>query len=34
MTEMGEKAVEYKDFEMPFVMKKMAYGGFAVEVEG
>lgn len=34
MAEMGEKASEYKDFQMPFDMKKMAYGGFAVEVEG
>ena len=34
MEEMGEKAEEYKDFQMPFDMKKMAYGGFAVEVEG
>jgi uncharacterized protein YbaA (DUF1428 family) len=34
MAEMGEKASEYKDFQMPFDMKKMAYGGFQVEVEG
>ncbi len=34
MAEMGEKASEYKDFQMPFDMKKMAYGGFRVEVEG
>jgi uncharacterized protein YbaA (DUF1428 family) len=34
MAEMGEKAEEFKDFQMPFDMKKMAYGGFAVEVEG
>lgn len=34
MTEMGEKAEEYKDFVMPFDMKRMAYGGFAVEVKG
>jgi uncharacterized protein YbaA (DUF1428 family) len=31
---MGEKAEEYKDMVMPFDMKKMAYGGFTVEVEG
>lgn len=34
MEEMGQKAEEYKDMVMPFDMKKMAYGGFAVEVEG
>lgn len=34
MAEMGEKAEEYKDFQMPFDMKRMAYGGFTVEVEG
>ncbi len=34
MAEMGEHADEYKNFQMPFDMKKMAYGGFAVEVEG
>ncbi len=34
MQEMGEKAEEYKDFVMPFDMKRMAYGGFQVEVEG
>lgn len=34
MVEMGEKTEEYKGFEMPFEMKKMAYGGFQVEVEG
>lgn len=34
MAEMGEMAEEYKDFQMPFDMRKMAYGGFAVEVEG
>lgn len=34
MAEMGEKAEEYKDFVMPFDMKKMAYGGFVVEVKG
>ncbi len=34
MEEMGQKAEEYKDFVMPFDMKRMAYGGFQVEVEG
>ena len=34
MAEMGQKAPEYKDFQMPFDMKKMAYGGFQAEVEG
>lgn len=34
MEEMGQKAEEYKDFVMPFDMKRMAYGGFKVEVEG
>lgn len=34
MAEMGEKAEEYKDFQMPFDMNRMAYGGFQVEVEG
>jgi uncharacterized protein YbaA (DUF1428 family) len=34
MAEMDEKAEEYKDFEMPFDMKRMSYGGFQVEVEG
>ncbi len=34
MAEMDEKAEEYKDFIMPFDMKRMAYGGFAVEVKG
>lgn len=34
MEEMGKKAAEYKDFQMPFDMKKMAYGGFQAEVEG
>lgn len=32
--EMGEAAEEFKDFQMPFDMAKMAYGGFQVEVEG
>lgn len=34
MLEMDQKSEEYKDFVMPFDMKKMAYGGFAVEVKG
>lgn len=34
MEEMGKKAEEYKDMAMPFDMKRMAYGGFKVEVEG
>ena len=34
MAEMDEKAEEYKDFIMPFDMKRMAYGGFVVEVKG
>ncbi len=34
MLEMDQKSEEYKDFVMPFDMKKMAYGGFEVEVKG
>lgn len=34
MEEMAKKADEYKDMIMPFDMKRMAYGGFQVEVEG
>jgi len=34
MEEMGEKYKDLKDFEMPFDMKRMAHGGFNVEVEG
>ena len=34
MAEMGEKAEEHPDFSMPVDMQKMAYGGFAVAVEG
>ena len=34
MEEMGKKAEVYKDFVMPFDMKRMAYSGFKVEVEG
>lgn len=31
--EMAKLADKYKDFKMPFDMKKMAYGGFKVEVD-
>ena len=34
MEEMGESAEEYQDFQMPFDMSQMAYGGFSVQVEG
>jgi len=34
MDEMNEKYKDVKDFSMPFDMKRMAYGGFNVEVEG
>ena len=34
MAEMGELFSEMTDFEMPTDMKKMAYGGFEVRVEG
>jgi uncharacterized protein YbaA (DUF1428 family) len=34
MGEMDEKYKDVKDFSMPFDMKRMAYGGFLVEVEG
>jgi uncharacterized protein YbaA (DUF1428 family) len=34
MAEMDEAYSEQTDFEMPNDMKKMAYGGFAVAVEG
>jgi uncharacterized protein YbaA (DUF1428 family) len=34
MAEMDEEYSEQTDFEMPNDMKKMAYGGFAVAVEG
>jgi uncharacterized protein YbaA (DUF1428 family) len=34
MAEMSEQMKEYQDMQMPFDMKKMAYGGFEVEVEG
>lgn len=34
MAEMNEQMKDYQDMQMPFDMKKMAYGGFQVEVEG
>lgn len=34
MAEMDEQMKDYQDIQMPFDMKKMAYGGFQVEVEG
>lgn len=34
MEEMGQQMAELKDFQMPIDMKRMAYGGFQVEVEG
>jgi uncharacterized protein YbaA (DUF1428 family) len=34
MEEMNEQHKDEKDFTMPFDMKRMAYGGFGVEVEG
>ncbi|HEX6462511.1 MAG TPA: DUF1428 domain-containing protein [Candidatus Saccharimonadales bacterium] len=34
MDEMSEKAAEQPDFSIPIDMKKMAYGGFEVAVEG
>jgi uncharacterized protein YbaA (DUF1428 family) len=34
MEDMNKQAEKYKDMSMPFEMKKMAYGGFQVEVEG
>lgn len=34
MAEMDKLKDKYKDFAMPFDMKKMAYGGFEVVVEG
>lgn len=34
MEEMSKSQDEYKDQVMPFDMKRMAYGGFSVEVEG
>lgn len=32
--EMGQQMEEYKDFQVPFDMSKIAVGGFQVEVEG
>lgn len=34
MAEMNEQMKDQKDMQMPFDMKRMAYGGFQVEVEG
>ena len=34
MEEMSEKYKDAKEYSMPFEMKRMAYGGFSVEVEG
>ena len=34
MAEMDEQMKEYTDMQVPFDMKRMAYGGFQVEVEG
>ena len=34
MAEMGQQQEKYKDTPMPFDMKRMAYGGFSVQVEG
>jgi uncharacterized protein YbaA (DUF1428 family) len=34
MAEMDKQAEEYKDVEMPFEVKRMAYGGFETKVEG
>ncbi len=34
MEEMKRLGEKYKDFSMPFDMKRMAYGGFEVAVEG
>jgi uncharacterized protein YbaA (DUF1428 family) len=34
MEEMSQAAGQHPGFEMPADMKRMAYGGFAVEVEG
>jgi uncharacterized protein YbaA (DUF1428 family) len=34
MAEMDKQAEKYKDIPMPFDMKRMAYGGFEVKVEG
>ncbi|MBP7700563.1 DUF1428 domain-containing protein [Candidatus Woesebacteria bacterium] len=34
MAEMSEQMKEFSDMQMPVDMKRMAYGGFQVEVEG
>jgi uncharacterized protein YbaA (DUF1428 family) len=34
MGEMNEQMKEFEDMKMPFDMKRMAYGGFQVVVEG
>ncbi len=34
MEEMNKQTEKYKDFPMPFDMKRMAVGGFEVKVEG
>jgi uncharacterized protein YbaA (DUF1428 family) len=34
MAEMERDAEKYKNFEMPFDVKRMAYGGFEAKVEG
>jgi len=34
MSEMNEQAKGPEDMQVPFDMKRMAYGGFQVEVEG
>lgn len=34
MEEMSKQMEKYKDMPMPFDMKRMAHGGFQVEVEG
>jgi len=34
MEEMSKQAEEFKDVSMPFDVKRMAYGGFEVKVEG
>ncbi len=34
MAEMNEQMKDFKDMQMPFDTKRMAYGGFQVEVEG
>jgi len=34
MEEMNNQAEKYRDFSMPFDMRRMAYGGFEVRVEG